>query len=265
MACFGTMVARARPTLTSPERGFVRWLGYALVLHAGALLVLLASSATSVHEATPPWHRTDDADVSFDVVEEERPAPAALAPGTAVPAPLPVAAARAAARDHAMARRSLDESHATKESGPAGPAAPLGGLGTISNGTGFWPESIPHHLGRITGSRHGGVAVWGDLPEAGLRRRVSEHSPGIRRCYDDGRISVPNLAGRAIMRLLIERDGHVERVDTMGSDLPSKSVLRCLERLFRDIRFPEPESGTVMVTYPLPLSSTQSPDWGTVP
>jgi len=139
------------------------------------------------------------------------------------------------------------------------------GLRTIANGTGVWPESIPHHLGRITGSRNGGVAVWGELSEAGLRRTVTEHSPDIRRCYAEGLSSAPSLAGRAIMRLLIERNGHVQRVNTLGSDLASKPVLRCLESVFQSMRFPRGNSDTVMVTYPLPLSPAQAPDWGAVP
>jgi len=124
---------------------------------------------------------------------------------------------------------------------------------------------MPHHLGRITGSRHGGVAVWGALSEAGLRRAVTEHSPGIRRCYDEGLNNAPALAGRAMMRLLIGRDGHVQRVNTLGSDLASKAVLRCLEGLFQGIRFPRADSDTVTVTYPLPLSPAQTADWGVVP
>ena len=67
------------------------------------------------------------------------------------------------------------------------------------------------------------------------------------------------------MRLVLQRDGHVQRVNTLGSDLASKSVLRCLESLFQSIRFPRAHSDTVMVTYPLPLSPAQTPDWGVVP
>lgn len=105
----------------------------------------------------------------------------------------------------------------------------------------------------------------GKMPEAIVRQRVTQHSSAILRCYSDGQGSAPELAGRAMMRFIIEEDGQVQRVSTIGADFPSKAVPRCLEALFRAIRFPKPDSGSVRVTYPLPLSGAQNPDWGTVP
>jgi len=224
------------------------------------LLVVGASGLAPVPRSSFPAPSVEsDLEVSIDVADPEPPEP--------VPFTTP--------SDAAPAERSMDERRVRAErlapSTAPTPArrppsdAPWGGLRTISNGTGAWPESMPHHLGRITGSRHGGVAVWGALSEASLRHTVSEYSPGIRRCYDEGLNGAPTLAGRAIMRLLIQRDGHVQRVNTLGSELASKAVLRCLERLFQSIRFPRADSDTVTVTYPLPLSPAQTPDWGVVP
>jgi hypothetical protein len=239
--------------------GLGRWLACAFVLHAGGLLLMRASGSVSVPRAVPAAASVEsEVDVSFDVGEPEPPPP--------VPSPEP---SEAVSTERAVERRvrtavPVPRTSTTPGGGSASDAA-QGGLRTIANGTGVWPESIPHHLGRITGSRNGGVAVWGALSEAGLRRTVTEHSPGIRRCYDEGLSGAPSLAGRAIMRLMIERDGHVQRVNTLGSDLASKPVLRCLESLFQRMRFPRAGSDSVMVTYPLPLSPAQTPDWGVVP
>ncbi|HKO90077.1 MAG TPA: AgmX/PglI C-terminal domain-containing protein [Polyangiaceae bacterium] len=196
-------------------------------------------------------------DVAVDLVQAPPPA--------AVPSTTPPGAASA---ERSLEQRVRSAAHAPTSAapGPSAPSdAPHSGLRTIANGTGAWPEQIPHHLGRITGSRHGGVAVWGALSEAGLRRAVTRHSSGIRRCYDEGLLSMPDLAGQAILRLVIQRDGHVQRVNTLGSDLASRAVLRCLESLFQNIRFPRPDADTVMVTYPLPFSPPPLADWGQVP
>lgn len=125
---------------------------------------------------------------------------------------------------------------------------------TIGGGEGRWPESIPHHLGRITGSLDGGLAVWGPLSEADVQRTITEHAQSIRGCYDEGLRDDPTLSGLAMIRLLIQLDGYVQRVNTLGSELASKNVLRCLEKAFQGMKFPKPHSGTVMVTYPLHLS-----------
>lgn len=237
--------------------GLGRWLACALVLHA--LIVAGVSGLTLAPRSSLSARSVEsDVDFSFDLVETEPPEPVSFTP----------------LRDAASAPRVVEQHVGAEERTPstatsprrgAHSDAPKIGLRTISNGTGAWPESIPHHLGRITGSRHGGVAVWGELSESSLRRTVADHSAGIRRCYDEGLSSAPTLAGRAIMRLVIQRDGHVQRVNTLGSDLASKTVLRCLESLFQSIRFPRASSDTVTVTYPLPFSPAQTPDLGDVP
>jgi hypothetical protein len=233
-----------------------RWLACALALHAGALLLVRVSGVASAPRSSlPPRSADSDLDVAFDLANPE-PLPVTTPP-QAVPA-------EPAVEQQVRAERVAPGTPKIPARSPPGDA-PRSGLRTISNGTGAWPESMPHHLGRITGSRHGGVAVWGALSEASLRRTVTEHSPSIRRCYDEGLNSAPTLAGRAIMRLLIQRDGHVQRVNTLGSDLASKTVLRCLESVFANIRFPRAHSDTVTVTYPLPLSPVQVADWGVVP
>ena len=269
------MVGRAQQLRRAPlaarrveEDAFARWLAYATALHAGALLVAALARVAPRSSSTP--HTTALAATSqfLDIVED--PPRAHITPtleGAAAPWHEPAREAATFPAPQAQRQRELKGSTPDAPKPPGGDPARSAarGLDTISGGTRVWAPNIPHHLGKITGSRHGGVAVWGKMPEVSIRRRVGEHSPSILRCYSEGLSSVPNLAGRAVMRFVIERDGHVQRVNTLGSDFPSKSVLRCLERLFREIRFPEPDLGTVTVTYPLPLSSAQVPDWASVP
>jgi hypothetical protein len=254
------MAGPGRPNDTSRPghaAGVVRWLACALVLHA--LLVVGASRFTSAPRSSLSAPSVEsDVDFSFDIVEPEPPEPI---PFTTPP---DAASAERAVEQSVRAEGRAPSTSASPERG-AQSEAPQFGLRTISNGTGAWPENIPHHLGRITGSRHGGVAVWGELSESSLRRTVTDHSASIRRCYDEGLNSAPTLAGRAIMRLVIQRDGYVQRVNTLGSDLASRTVLACLESVFQSIRFPRASSDTVIVTYPLPLSPAQAPDWGMVP
>lgn len=118
-------------------------------------------------------------------------------------------------------------------------------------GTGKWPEHFPHHLGKLSGVRRGGIGVMGALSESVILSIVEEHSPSIQKCYEQGLRLNPSLSGVAMLRFLVSPNGKVKRVNTMGSGLTSRTTLRCLEQVFQALRFPTPDSGSVRVTLPL--------------
>ncbi|HEY3233507.1 MAG TPA: AgmX/PglI C-terminal domain-containing protein, partial [Polyangiaceae bacterium] len=72
--------------------------------------------------------------------------------------------------------------------------------------------------------------------------------------YEQGLARNPNLQGRVSVRFIIGRDGRVRQVSNGGSDLPDEQVVRCVMRAYYEMLFPEPESGTVTVVYPIMFS-----------
>jgi hypothetical protein len=60
------------------------------------------------------------------------------------------------------------------------------------------------------------------------------------------------------VRFVIGRDGSVSSVRHDG-DFPDQAVAECVSRAFSGLSFPQPEGGTVSVTYPLVFGSGEPP------
>jgi hypothetical protein len=87
-----------------------------------------------------------------------------------------------------------------------------------------------------------------------VQRVIRANFGRFRRCYEDGLRNCPNLQGRVAVRFVIDVDGSVKRPRDGGSDLADTRVSACVVESFREIRFPEPEGGTVTVVYPIMFS-----------
>ena len=85
------------------------------------------------------------------------------------------------------------------------------------------------------------------LVQAGIRARYGR----VRSCYRTGFQRNPNLRGEVKVRFVIDRSGHVSRVEDAGSKLKDKQVLACITGEFAALRFPHPEIGNVIVVYPM--------------
>jgi hypothetical protein len=112
----------------------------------------------------------------------------------------------------------------------------------------FLPAASP---ARVT---PGPLAVSGRLPREVVERVLRQSRGGLRRCYEAGLRSNPNLVGRVGVRLVIGRDGGVTTVANGGSDLPDGSVVRCVVGAHQGMAFPAPEGGIVTVVYPVAFS-----------
>jgi hypothetical protein len=101
----------------------------------------------------------------------------------------------------------------------------------------------------------GAVSVNGRLPPEVVQRIVRQQSGRFRLCYGNGLRNNPKLAGRVVVKFVIDRTGAVSTAADGGSDLPDKNVVTCVVRAFGNMSFPQPEGGIVTVVYPLVFQS----------
>jgi Ca-activated chloride channel family protein len=99
--------------------------------------------------------------------------------------------------------------------------------------------------------RMGASTVAGRLPPEVIQRIVRQNFGRFRLCYEQGLTRNPNLSGRVSTRFVIGRDGSVSNVQNSGSDLPDSAVVSCVQSAYYGLSFPEPDGGTVTVTFPI--------------
>jgi len=98
--------------------------------------------------------------------------------------------------------------------------------------------------------KEGKVDVVGKLPPEVVRRIMRANFPRYRACYDKGFASDPTLAGNVTFKFKIESTGAIASTSAKDTFKDPK-IGACLLTVLRTLSFPEPESGTVDVTYPL--------------
>lgn len=75
-----------------------------------------------------------------------------------------------------------------------------------------------------------------------------------RDCYEPALRTNRNLRGRVAVRFVIGRDGNVITAANGGNNLPDGGVVSCYVQRFSSLRFPQPDGGHVVVTYPVMLT-----------
>jgi Ca-activated chloride channel family protein len=144
------------------------------------------------------------------------------------------------------------------------------GLSGVGEGGAGRGQGFGSGTGRLGGShlsrspvrvRQGSVSVSGRLPPEVIQRIARQNFGRFRLCYENGLRSNPNLAGQVVVRFVIGRDGAVISTGNGGSSLPDGAVVACVVRAFAGLSFPQPEGGTVTVTFPISFTS----DGGDVP
>jgi len=75
---------------------------------------------------------------------------------------------------------------------------------------------------------------------------ILQTSNGYNVLGDAGPIAVP-----PDQDILIGGDGTVSSVATDGSNIPDSKVVACVGKVFREMSFPPPDGGLVVVTYPI--------------
>lgn len=97
----------------------------------------------------------------------------------------------------------------------------------------------------------GDVSTTGKLPAETIKRIIRANFPRFRQCYEAGLKKDPGLRGTVIARFIIDTTGATESASYSGGTLPDASVQSCVVGVYRTLSFPEPESGKVMVSYPI--------------
>jgi len=96
------------------------------------------------------------------------------------------------------------------------------------------------------------VKYGGRLPDAVVNRIVRQKRPDYLKCFAEAAATAPKVAGRLVLRFVIERSGAVTRVSS-SSTPPSlaKAVGSCVELVFSGLEFPQPEGGIHTVSFPI--------------
>lgn len=120
-------------------------------------------------------------------------------------------------------------------------------IGLVGVGPDSGGHERPQHSPKV---KMGATSVSGRLPPEVIQRIVRQNFGRFRLCYEAGLVRNPNLAGRVVTRFTIDASGGVSQAKSTGT-LPDAAVLGCVEKSFRGLAFPQPQSGVVVVSYPV--------------
>lgn len=120
------------------------------------------------------------------------------------------------------------------------------------------PAPLPQAQGQvITADGLFAIRVFGEAANNpvrladGIKERIEGSLAGIRSAYEKELEASPNLLGVLIVEMTIAADGHVSRVASYATSLPSQEFQRTVRDLAQDWRFEPTTTGEVNVFYPL--------------
>lgn len=122
-----------------------------------------------------------------------------------------------------------------------------GGLGMGMGGIGAMGRMRTE---RVISVQRGAPRVNGYLSPEQINRVVRANQAAIRYCYELQVQRQQNLRGRVSIQWRINLQGSVTSARVASSTLNSASVEGCMVRQIRRWRFPTPDGGEVVVTYP---------------
>ncbi|MCA9561959.1 MAG: AgmX/PglI C-terminal domain-containing protein [Myxococcales bacterium] len=129
----------------------------------------------------------------------------------------------------------------------------VGGVGSIDAGGG---RGVSANMGqrsqrapRASVSR-GRAEINGFLSREQIERVVRRHQRGIRYCYETALQDDPELEGRIVANWTVDLDGSVSRRSIESNSMGNRDVESCILREVGRMRFPEPDGGMVVVSYP---------------
>ncbi len=145
--------------------------------------------------------------------------------------------------------------------GSRGSGGGLGGLGTkgrVPDGTSGY-GSGGGYFGRKSSSSQTGVGdpiILGAIDKALIDAVIRRHLAQIRYCYQRELSKQPDLAGKVVVKFVIDATGAVEKAEIRTSTLDNATVEECLVNRFLRMQFPEPKGGgIVIVSYPFLFKS----------
>ena len=118
----------------------------------------------------------------------------------------------------------------------------------------------------------------GRLPPEVVQRIVRANFDRMRSCYEAGLARDPKLAGKVVIKMIIDRRGNATDaviVDATTSTaagptplaethspttMPDRAVAACVRDVFASLTFPKPVNGSVTVVYPIAFSPESGTD-----
>ncbi len=154
----------------------------------------------------------------------------------------------------------------------SGGTSSLSGLGTRGSGHGVGGAGYGRSGGtRFPAAKGGGISIVdlgastdgttspvirGSLDKSVIDRVLKQHINQIRYCYEKGLQRDPNLAGKVVVRFVVDRNGTVASVTIKSSTLGDDKVEECILRAMEALVFPQPKGGgVVIVNYPFVFQS----------
>ncbi|MEW5854041.1 MAG: AgmX/PglI C-terminal domain-containing protein [Myxococcota bacterium] len=104
------------------------------------------------------------------------------------------------------------------------------------------------------------VEVRGGLSKAQIREVIAAALDEVKRCFEVRLLLQPALAGKLATNFVVVATGGVREAETVAeeSSLPSEETRECVLQTLRQLQFPEPlGGGVVVVTYPFVFESTR--------
>ena len=112
------------------------------------------------------------------------------------------------------------------------------------------PEGI--HVRPSSDVKSGRVVVKGSIDRAQIERVFRRHAGKFQRAYERVLREHPGVSGEVMLRVTLNREGRVAKVEIVSSTLNNAALHARLLKLVRRIRFPRPiGGGSVVINYPL--------------
>ncbi|MFT4702968.1 MAG: hypothetical protein ACI81R_000656 [Bradymonadia bacterium] len=129
-----------------------------------------------------------------------------------------------------------------------GPVGGIGGDGREVGGTQTTRRDARTPVPRMR--RLQPVIREGFLTRQQIEGVVRRHSRGMRSCYESALIADGSLAGSLSFSWTIGLDGRVSGARAVEDSIGNGTLASCLGQEIRRMRFPQPDGGMVVVTYP---------------
>lgn len=156
------------------------------------------------------------------------------------------------------------------ETAGMGGFGPCCAIGPITKGSEVLRSGGGSNVGALTGATagQGGVAgvpvsmparqakVQGSYDRDALAKVINDHLNEIRSCYERALLRNPDIgAGKVQLEWTIAVDGTVGKVAAKVVTIKSNEVVACLLETIKEIKFPKPTGGEVIVGYPVLFNS----------
>jgi len=98
--------------------------------------------------------------------------------------------------------------------------------------------------------------VQGTLSQAEVYAEIQKHTGKIQACYERELNKNPSLGGRITFEWTVKANGGVGTVKEVNSTLGNAAVSKCVSDVIRQMKFPRPKGGEVIVVFPWMFSAS---------